>query len=46
MTGQAVQLMTSALSGSVDVPERTVTSLESYPPIEKLSRMQTAASKQ
>jgi len=38
MAGLAVQLMTQALRNAAQAPERTVTSLESYPPIEKLSR--------
>ena len=39
MAGEAVQLMTKALRTGESVPERTVTSLESYPPIEKLSKL-------
>ncbi|MGC1418121.1 MAG: sugar ABC transporter substrate-binding protein [Candidatus Acidiferrum sp.] len=40
MAGQAVQLMVKALRSGENVPERTVTSLESYPAIEKLSKPQ------
>ena len=39
MTGQAVQLMANALRTGASVPERTVTLLESYPPIGKLTRL-------
>ncbi|MGC1485199.1 MAG: sugar ABC transporter substrate-binding protein [Candidatus Acidiferrum sp.] len=44
MAGQAVQLMVNALRGGENVPERTVTFLESFPPIEKLSKLQAAGS--
>jgi len=43
MAGQAVQLMVKALRAGDSVPERTVTSLESYPPIEKLSKLQAVS---
>jgi ribose transport system substrate-binding protein len=46
MAGQAVQLMTKSLRTGETVAERTVTSLESYPPIEKLSRHQAVAGQQ
>jgi ribose transport system substrate-binding protein len=49
MVGQAVQLMFNALSTGASVPERTITFLESYPPIERLakfSKLQTASSPQ
>ena len=46
MAGQAVQLMTNALRSGANVPERTVTFLESYPPIEKLSKLQAVESQQ
>ncbi|MGB8474882.1 MAG: substrate-binding domain-containing protein [Candidatus Acidiferrum sp.] len=46
MAGQAVQLMTKALRTGENVPERTVTFLESYPPLEKLSKLQTVGSQQ
>jgi len=46
MAGQAVQLMTSALREGANVLERTVTSPESYPRIEKLARLQTIGSRQ
>jgi ABC-type sugar transport system substrate-binding protein len=39
MTGQAVQLMANALRTGASVPERTVTLLESYPPIGKLTKL-------
>ena len=39
MAGQAVQLMAKALSGGANVAERTVTLLESYPPIGKLTKL-------
>lgn len=42
MAGQAVKLMGQALLSGGQVPQRTVTSLESYPPIEKLSKPQLA----
>jgi ribose transport system substrate-binding protein len=45
MAGQAVQLMVKALRAGESVPERTVTSLESYPPIEKLSKIQMVGSR-
>ena len=38
MAGQAVGLMASALRSGSNVPERTVTLLESYPPIGKLTK--------
>jgi ribose transport system substrate-binding protein len=44
MAGQAVQLMASALRTGMHVPERTVAYLESYPPIEKLSKLLTVGS--
>ena len=47
MAGQAVKLMANALRSNANVPERTVTQLESYPPIgklTKLSSLQTFAS--
>jgi ribose transport system substrate-binding protein len=40
MAGQAVQLMTKALRAGTTVAERTVTLLESFPPIGKLSKFQ------
>jgi ribose transport system substrate-binding protein len=40
MAGQALRLMTQALRDGMRVPERTLTSLESYPPIEKLAKPQ------
>jgi len=45
MAGQALQLMVQALRSGGQVPERTVTSLESYPSIEKLSRRPPARAK-
>lgn len=45
MAGQALQLMVQAMRSGGQLPERTVTSLESYPPIEKLSRQQPATVK-
>jgi ribose transport system substrate-binding protein len=39
MTGQAVQLMANALRTGANVPERTVTLLESYPPLGKLTKL-------
>ena len=48
MAGQAVQLMANALRNSTSVPERTVTLLESYPPLGKLknhSSLQTVGSR-
>ena len=44
MAGQAVQLMTNALRTSANVPERTLTFLESYPQIEKLAKLQLVGS--
>jgi len=44
MVGQAVQLMANALLKGASVPERTVTLLESFPPIAKLSKLQTVGS--
>ena len=44
MVGQAVQLMAKALRTGAVVPERTVTQLESFPPIGKLSKLQTVGS--
>jgi len=47
MTGTAVKLMANALRVSANVAQRTVTQLESYPPIgklTKLSNLQTVAS--
>jgi ribose transport system substrate-binding protein len=41
MVGQAVQLMANALRTGASVPDRTVTLLESFPPIGKLSKLQT-----
>jgi len=43
MAGLAVQLMTAALRTGKMVPMRTVTQLESYPPIEKLPKLQNKA---
>ncbi len=48
MAGQAVQLMANALRNNTSVPERTVTMLESYPPLGKLTKLanlQTVASR-
>jgi ribose transport system substrate-binding protein len=39
MAGQAVQLMANALRTGASVPERTVTLLESYPPLGKLTKL-------
>jgi ribose transport system substrate-binding protein len=39
MAGQAVQLMANALRTSASVPERTVTMLQSFPPIGKLTKV-------
>jgi ribose transport system substrate-binding protein len=39
MAGQAVQLMANALRNNTTVPERTVTVLESYPPLGKLTKL-------
>ncbi len=39
MAGQAVQLMANALRNNTSVPERTVTVLESYPPLGKLTKL-------
>jgi ribose transport system substrate-binding protein len=41
MVGQAVQLMANALRTGASVPDRTVTLLESFPPIGRLSKLQT-----
>jgi len=41
MVGQAVQLMANALRTGANVPDRTVTLLESFPPIGRLSKLQT-----
>ena len=38
MAGQALQLMAHALKTGVNPPERTVPALESYPPLNKLTR--------
>jgi ribose transport system substrate-binding protein len=46
MAGQAVQLMANALRSGANVPERTLTILESYPPIAKLSKLQPVGSTQ
>jgi len=46
MAGQAVQVMTSALRTGHSAPDRTLTFLESYPPIEKLARLQTVGSQE
>lgn len=43
MAGPAMQLMVHALRSGENVPDRTLTLLESYPPIGKLSRLQTVA---
>lgn len=43
MAGQAVQLLASALRNGTTIPERTVTLLESYPPIAKLLKLQPSA---
>lgn len=42
MAGQALKLMAQALRSGGQIPERTVTSLESYPPIEKLAEQRPA----
>jgi ribose transport system substrate-binding protein len=39
MAGKAVQMMANGLRAGINVPERTVTSLESFPPIEKLAKL-------
>jgi len=39
MAGQALQLMANALRNNTAVPERTVTLLESYPPLGKLTKL-------
>jgi len=39
MAGQAVQLMANALRNNTGVPERTVTMLQSFPPIGKLTKV-------
>jgi ribose transport system substrate-binding protein len=44
MAGLAVQLMTHALRDGANVPERTLTVLESYPPLGKLSKLQPVGS--
>jgi ribose transport system substrate-binding protein len=44
MVGQAVQLMANALRTGASVPERTVTQLESFPPIARLAKLQTVGS--
>jgi hypothetical protein len=44
MVGQAVQLMAKALCTGASVPERTVTQLESFPPIARLAKLQTVGS--
>ena len=41
MAGQAVQLMASALRNAANLPERTVTMLQSYPPLGKLAKAST-----
>jgi ABC-type sugar transport system substrate-binding protein len=46
MAGQAVQLMANALRTGAGVPDRTVTMLESFPPIAKLSKLQTVGTQQ
>jgi ribose transport system substrate-binding protein len=46
MAGQAVQLMNKALLTGTTVAERTVTLLESYPPLGNLSKLQLAESQQ
>jgi ABC-type sugar transport system substrate-binding protein len=46
MAGLTVQLMANALRAGASVPERTLTVLESYPPIGKLSKLQTVGSAQ
>ncbi|MGH9742795.1 MAG: sugar ABC transporter substrate-binding protein [Candidatus Acidiferrum sp.] len=46
MAGQAIQLMANALRTGVHVPERTVTFLESYPPIEKLPKLQSVGAQE
>jgi ribose transport system substrate-binding protein len=48
MAGQAVQLMANALRSGINVPERTVTLLESFPSFGKLTKrssLQTVASR-
>ena len=42
MTGQAVRLMTEALRNGTRIADKTFTSLESYPPLEKLAKLQPA----
>jgi ribose transport system substrate-binding protein len=44
MAGPAMQLMVHALRSGENVPDRTLTLLESFPPIGKLSRLQTVPS--
>jgi ABC-type sugar transport system substrate-binding protein len=39
MAGQAMHLMANALRTGASVPERTVTALESYPPLGKLTKL-------
>jgi ribose transport system substrate-binding protein len=46
MAGQAVQLMANALRTGATVPDRTVTLLESFPPLAKLTKLQTVGSQQ
>jgi ribose transport system substrate-binding protein len=45
MAGQAVQLMANALRTNTTVAERTVTQVESYPPIEQLAKLQPVSAK-
>ncbi|HYL62307.1 MAG TPA: substrate-binding domain-containing protein [Candidatus Methylomirabilis sp.] len=45
MAGRAVQLMAQALRSGVNPPETTLTTLESYPPIAKLSKLEPAATR-
>lgn len=42
MAGKAVQIMAMALRTGTNAPERTVTDLESYPTLDKLSKLQPA----
>lgn len=44
MAGLAVQLMVNALRNGANVPERTLTAVESFPPIGKLSKLQPVGS--
>ena len=46
MAGQAVQLMANALRTGATVPDRTVTMLESFPPLAKLTKLQTVGRQQ